>query len=358
MTRPVPDLAPGDEVPPGLYFGLDEAIYHGDPTALGSTSLKALAIDPIEYQFDALYGQDVESDALLFGSALHARMLEGQDAFNAKFFPRFVAEGGDWLVTDEDLKRFLTEHGQEAVSRGTKKDRIRRVLELSPGEKILDVAKARHEEASPGRTELKPKLWGQIQAACRWVQRDPLLSAVMEEGTFIDGAPEVSIFYEEDGVRLKCRLDRLLRHAIIDLKSFAPMWVGDIRMQAIKQIDRLRYDLQAAAYERGWHRARSAYLDGSLTVYGQEPVGNFLSDCFARDEPKWIWVMVKSKGAPQPLVIDWQAKMARAVAANEIEEAIKTYRTLSARHGADVEWPPENEAFTVTDTDLPSFFGR
>lgn len=358
MTHPLPDLTPGDIVPNGLYFGLDEAIYHAVPQAHGSTNLKALAIDPHEYQFDALYGEDIDSDALLFGSALHARMLEGEAALHAKFYKRFVPEGDGWLVTDDDLKQFLREHGQEAISRGTKKDRIRRVLELEPGTKILDVERARYEDDCAGKTELKPKLWAQIEVACRWVQRDPLLSAVMENGTFIDGAPEVSIFYEDDGVRLKCRFDRLLRHAIVDLKSFAPMWSGDIRQQALKAIDRHRYDLQAAAYERGWHWAREAFLDGTLAVYGTEPVDGFLKDCFDRDQPKWIWVMIKRTGAPHPLVIDWQAKLARATAADQIEEAIEIYRLLRDRHGPDVEWPPENPAFTVTDTDLPSFFGR
>ncbi|EFO30137.1 conserved hypothetical protein [Roseibium sp. TrichSKD4] len=365
MGLPLPDLRPGDEVPCGLYFNLDEKIYHADPTAKGSSALKAIAIDPVEWKFDDLYEEDKDTDALLFGSALHARMLEGQDVFNAKFCQRFSLTTDGMLVTDQDLKDFLVEHGQSAVSRGNKAERIKRVLEIAPEQKIFDVVKETYDRENEGKIQLKPRLWGQIEIACRWVQQDPTLSAVMENGTFVDGAPEVSIFYEDRGpdgdqtpVRLKGRLDRLLRHAIIDLKTFAPRTKGDIYQLALKTIDSMRYDLQEAAYQRCWQIAKAAHEGGTLDIYGDEPFEGFLDECFDRDKPKWIWVMVKRTGAPQPLVLDWTPHFAKAAAASRIEEAIRTYRSKRDEYGDAQEWPAANPPFEVTDDDLPTWFGR
>ncbi|MBO6755701.1 MAG: PD-(D/E)XK nuclease-like domain-containing protein [Roseibium sp.] len=351
-------MKPGDIVPNGLYFNLPEEIYHADPDALGSTALKGLVVDPVEWQFDNLYEEDKDTEALIFGSALHLRMLEGRAAFERRFCEAYVPDlSGDVLVTKHDLTAWLKEHGQTGLSALRKDDLCRRVLELDPDQRIEEVERRTHAEETEGKTELKARRWGQINVACRWVQRDPLLSAVMEDGTFIEGAPEVSIFYEDNGVRLKARLDRMLRHAIVDLKSFAPWWRKRIQIQVVEVLERMNYDLQAAAYLRAWDHAKQAYADGTLAVFGDEPVPGFLDQAFDRDEPKWIWVMIKSRGAPQPLVVDWRAEIAKATAGREIDTAIETYRDLVAEFGRDQDWPPRHAALELFDTDLPTWWG-
>lgn len=349
------------EMAPGIYFGLPDDVYHSDKS-LGSSRIKALAVDPFEAQFDHLYGEDKDTDALVFGSALHKRLLEGRTAFEAAYtkeFDKSLIEG--CLVTVDDIKKRLATIGMEkGLSGKSKADLTKLLMEHDPEARFADIEKAKWEAANGDKIPLKLKRWAQIEVACRWVQRDPLLSAVMEDGTFIEGAPEVSIFYVDKGVRLKCRLDRLLRHAIVDLKSFAPMFSGRIDGgdgAALKTINRMRYDVQEAAYQRGWKYAAEHLFPKGL-VYGEEPYDGFLADCFNRDEPKWIWIMVKSKGAPQPLVIDWRPKMAKAVAAEEVERAIDTYVYLRDLHGEENEWPPQRPAMTIEDQDLPPHFGR
>jgi hypothetical protein len=345
--------------PPGIYFGMPDEVYHADKS-LGSTSIKALAIDPYEFQFDRLYGEDKDSDAIIFGQALHARILEGRAAFEAKFCKEFdKADHPDALVTVDDLKKWLDKHGMEKLGGKSKGDLIALVRNIDPEQPVFDLIKAKWEKETEGRTPLKPKRWAQVEVAAKWVQRDPLLSAVMEDGTFSHGAPEVSIFYEDRGVRLKCRFDRFMRHAILDLKSFAPIFGGRIDGSdgtAIKTIARMRYDLQEATYRRGWHHAKD--LNSKGLVYGDPPHPTFLDECFDREQPKWIWIMVKTKGAPQPLVIEWDAKFAMEAAAQRVEEAIDQYVMLRDDFGDDQEWPPMRPAMHVTDADLPAFFGR
>ncbi|BCH33247.1 hypothetical protein MesoLjLc_51770 [Mesorhizobium sp. L-8-10] len=341
---------------PGIYFDLGEEAYHADP-ALGSSSIKAIAVDAYEFQFDRLYGEDKDTDALIFGSALHKRVLEGRAAFEEKFCQEFDKSScKDALDTVADLKKWLDSYGQEYLSKYSKAELIKLVQRIDPNQAIAEVIKAKWEEQNSGKTPLKPKRWAQIEIAARWVQRDPLLSAVMQDGTFIAGAPEVSIFYEDRGVRLKARFDRFLTHAIVDLKSFAPIFPGEIEGTAIKTINRMRYDLQAADYLRAWRKAKALHEAGY--VFGPEPYDGFLAECFARDDPKWIWIMIKSTGAPQPLVIDWQAKFAKEAAANQVEDAIDRYIELRGLHGDENEWPPMRPAMTIEDHDLPSYFGK
>lgn len=341
---------------PGIYFSMPDDEYHADP-ALGSSSIKALSVDPYEFQFDRLYGEDKDTDALVFGSALHARILEGRAAFEAKFcseFDKTTVVGA--LDTVAEIKAWLEQYGQTGLSAKKKDDLIKLVQHIDPHQPIAEVIKHEWATANEGKIALKPKRWAQVETAARWVQRDPLLSAVMEDGTFSHGAPEVSIFYEENGVRLKARFDRLLRHAIVDLKSFAPRGSGRIEDLALKAIQTMRYHIQSADYIRAWHRAKELHSAGK--VFGDPPFASFLSECFDRDEPAWIWIMVKSVGAPQPLVIDWQASFVKKRAAEQVEEAIETFSRLREEHGDEAEWPPMRPAVVVSDADLPPWFGQ
>lgn len=339
---------------PGIYFDLPAETYHQDD-ALGSSSIKALSVDPYEYQFDRLYGEDLDNDALTFGSALHARLLEGREEFERQFCQKFdksMVEGA--LGTSEELKNFLKEHDQVGFSSLTKPKLINLVQEIAPEQPIADVLKAEWAAKNAGKTELNAKRWAQVETAARWVQRDPLLSEVMTDGTFSHGAPEVSVFYEDRGVRLKARFDRLLSHAIIDLKTFSPVFDGPIDGPdgtAIRTIKRMRYGIQAAAYLRAWEAARDLYQEGR--VFGDQPQPEFLDQVFDRDLPSWIWILVKAKGAPQPLVMPLDAPGALATKAGDVEHAINNYIELSEQFGANEDWVPQRPPMTLTDKLLP-----
>lgn len=340
---------------PGIYFNLDANEYHADDS-LGSSSVKALAVDPYEFQFDRKHGEDKDTDALTYGSAVHARILEGRAAFEAEFCPEFdksqVPEGA--LITVDDLKKWLDQHDQKGLSGKAKPALIALVREIDPGQPIFDVLKGEWEKTNEGKTPLKPKRWAQVETAAKWVQRDPLLSAVMEDGTFSHGAPEVSIFYQDRGARLKARFDRLLRHAIIDVKTFAPITPGPIDGpdgSAIRTIRRMRYGIQAADYIRAWHAAKELYEHG--LVFGEQPYSTFLDECFDREAPAWIWIMIKSTGAPQSLVVNLNAPSALAVAAGDVERAIDRYIENRDQFGDDEDWVPARPAFDLTDVYLP-----
>jgi hypothetical protein len=339
---------------PGIYFSLPEADYHADE-ALGSTDIKKLCVDPIDWQFARLHVEDKETDALIYGRALHCRVLEGAEAFDKRYCRAFNKQDvpADTMRTVDDLKRFLRENG--SMLSGKKEDLITRAKMIPGCPPIYDLLEADYMALNDGKEPLSVAHWDSLETAINWMQADELLSPIMDAGTFQLGAPEVSIFYEDAGVKLKLRLDYLLGHAIVDLKSFAPMFAEKPAYAIPKAIIRYRYDLQAAAYIRGFQRARNFWEEGR--IFGEEPFPGFLEKCYSRRDPDWIWVFLKSTGAPQPFVrqLALQSDVFK-VAQWQVETAIKRYRELVERYGRDNDWPPQNAPETLASDDFPSWF--
>lgn len=338
----------------GIHFGLSEDAYHAD-AALGSTDLKRIAIDATDWQFNRLHGEDKETDALIFGRALHCRVLEGEAVFRGKFCCALdkAAIPDDALQTVDDLKNYLRDCGVKAT--GNKADLIERARLMPACPPIADLIRDRFYEANSDKQMLSGDQWRALHVAVQWMQADSLLKEVMEDGAFTKGAAEVSVFYDLDGVRLKARFDYLLGHAIVDLKTFATMYQESPGYAIPRAIIRQRYDLQAASYVKAWRAAKQLWQDGQ--VYGSEPWQGFLAKVFDRDDPFWIWVFLKSNGAPQPFVrrlpIDG---MVFGTAMFTIERAINTYREKVAEFGADADWPPRHEAEVLDNSDFPAWF--
>jgi hypothetical protein len=356
VTAPI-DAAPV-QFEPGIHFRVPEDDYHRD-TSLGSTSLKELVLDPIEYQHERLHGAErKETFALKWGAAIHCRTLEGRLSLAQRFpiAPAITDYEDRVLDTVEHLRSHCKLIGVKPA--GTKKsDYIAAIREFDPEVLIWDEIVARFEAENVGKTIIPRDALEHIERAAQWMQRDRKLAPVMEDGTFTAGASEVSIFYVDNGVRLKARLDHLLAHAVIDLKSFRPIMAERLIPAAKKSVSRMRYDVQAAAYIRALRAAALLYAEGKVfnNPYGAE----FLDTVFktlAADEMKWIWVLIKASGAPQPVVAEFDMRsMIFKTAAMEVDDAIKKYGEHLAEFGLDQDWVPDNPAEVWGDTDFPAY---
>ena len=168
MTTTITEPATAGGQQPGIYDGISNADYHADP-ALGSTSLKTLATKtPAHYQHEKRHPKS--SAAFDLGTAAHSLILE-DDLSGIKAIP---------------FDNWLSKAAKDA--------------------KVAAVA--------DGKLPLLARELTQILAMRDAVMDHPTASAM-----FTGHKAEQSVFWEEDGLTLKCRPDAWKPGALIDLKT-------------------------------------------------------------------------------------------------------------------------------------------
>jgi hypothetical protein len=189
---------------PGIYGGISNADYHADP-ALGSTSLKTLATKtPAHYQHDKTHPKF--SDAFTLGTAAHSLILEGSTA------DIVVVQADNWLTKD---------------------------------------AKAAKAEAlAAGKQPLLTKEMAQVVA-----MRDAVMAHPVARELFTGHLAEQSVFWEEDGLALKCRPDAWKPGILVDLKT-------------TRSADPNEFG--KTAHEFGYHQSAAHYIDGVKAATGEE----------------------------------------------------------------------------------------
>lgn len=344
----------------GIHFGLPFETYLADP-ALGSSSIKAIVLDPVEYQYSRLHGSEKEETwALKWGHAIHCRALEGRD----EFYKRFVrmpakADYTGLLDTMDDFRAYAKGAGIKVGK--SKAEAVENVRMLSSAIPIWEDILADFGRRTEGLTALPGDAFEEIERAVAWMQRDRYLSDVMDDGTLVAGASEVSIFYTDNGVRLKCRIDHLMSNAALDLKSFRPFFSEPIAKAAKKAIERMRYDIQAADYMRALKAGVALHKAGKVFNDPYDP--DFLGSVFASvasDDFKWIWILIKASGAPQPVVREFALESTIYTEAQaSVEKAIADYRSYREEFGVDDYWAPRIPIEVLSDEDFsPMAFTR
>jgi len=189
---------------PGVYAGISNADYHANP-ALGSTSLKTLATKtPAHYQHDKTHPKF--SDAFTLGTAAHSLILEGDTSGIV------VVEAENWLTKD---------------------------------------AKAAKAEAlAEGKQPLLVKEMAQV-----WAMHDAVMDHPAAWAAFNGHKAEESVFWDEDGLTLKCRPDAWQPGLLIDLKTTR---------------DANPNEFGKTAHEFGYHQSAAHYIDGVKAATGEE----------------------------------------------------------------------------------------
>jgi hypothetical protein len=189
---------------PGIYDGVKSAEYHRDP-ALGSTSLKTLATKtPAHYKHDQTRPRF--SDAFTLGTAAHSLILE-QDVSN------FVAVDAD---------NWLTKAAKEA-----------KAAALAAGQQPLL------------RKEVE-----QVKS-----MRDAVMAHPVARELFTGHKAEQSVFWQEDGLTLKCRPDAWKPGLLVDLKT---------------TVDANPSTFGKTAHNFGYHQSAAHYIDGVKAATGEE----------------------------------------------------------------------------------------
>lgn len=189
---------------PGIYGGVSNRDYHRDP-ALGSTSLKTLATKtPAHYIHDKTHPKF--SDAFTLGTAAHSLILEDDTS------------GIEIVFADN----WLTKAAKEAKSAAL----------------------------AAGKQPLLAKEMTQVQAMQYAVMSHPEASKL-----FTGHQAEQSVFWDENGLMLKCRPDAWKPGHLVDLKTTVN---ADPR------------EFGKTAHNFGYHQSAAHYIDGVKEATGEE----------------------------------------------------------------------------------------
>jgi hypothetical protein len=187
----------------GVYADISNADYHRDP-AIGSSSLKTLAArTPAHYQHEKAHPKS--SDAFTLGTAAHSLILENDTS------------GIEIVVADN----WLTKAAKEAKA----------------------------EALAAGKQPLLKKEWLQVLS-----MRDAVMAHDVAGPLFTGHRAEESVFWEEDGLHLKCRPDAWRPDVLVDLKS---------------TVDADPREFGKTAYKFGYHQSAAHYQDGVRIVTGE-----------------------------------------------------------------------------------------
>lgn len=382
-----PPAAPAPLIPDGVFLNMPEEAYHADP-ALGSTDLKAILTNPVQFHWHKrnparleMEPDDVERESLAkrFGKALHKIVLEGPDAFDASYFVEPERPEG-LLETSAELYGWLAENcppvrmGEPQWFAGldplliaavtTKKGDPKKTAKRAELE-----AAARHmgcgvmlatwregvAELADGR-EVIPARWERQLRMIRQV-----LDAHSRAGKVLsNGRPETSIFWEENGVRYKARFDYLRTRVVCDLKSYAVRDGQEPIETFVRAIEAYAYDLSRAHYMDARINVLPALVEAGK-VYdcrGAAPAipadgGDwhhlaaspadlaFLEKVAAEPDPVWLWVACSTIGFPEVDVVELPPGLLVASAsATQLDEAKAKYAAFRAKFGDDdaVPW--------------------
>jgi len=189
---------------PGIYSGVTNADYHRDP-ALGSTSLKTLATKtPAHYKHDQTHPKF--SDAFTLGTAAHSVILEDD------------ITGIVVVTADNWLTKAAKEHKAAALAEG--------------------------------KQPLLGKEFDQVMAMRNAVYNHPKAASLLTKHK-----AEESVFWDEDGLTLKCRPDAWRPGQLIDLKTTVN---ADPR------------EFGKTAHNFGYHQSAAHYIDGVKAATGEE----------------------------------------------------------------------------------------
>jgi len=296
----------------GIYFGLDEDEYHAD-TALGSTDIKTLSYSPEEYWFGSSLNPDREIEkstpSKIFGSAVHKMILEGLEKFEAAY--------GNCGKADGKTKQGIADR-----------------------KAVTDL----------GKIPLKGDDYDMILAAGESIRSNPYLAIA-----FQGGASEVSIFWTDNDIRKKCRIDHLKVRTSVDLKSIRPQRPIPFDRSCIRAISDYRYEVQALHYMDGRRAMRDLIATGA--VFGEH--NEQWLDLVAAQIAAFTFVFYRADGIPQT----WGTTISpgNAVldfARRTIDQAEANYTLFMDRFGPDKPWLDPRPLTELDISHLPVWHGN
>jgi len=311
---------------PGIYFGLDEDLYHADASC-GSTDMRNLWLGAPDYWWSSKFNPNRDEDgddntpARIRGSAMHRLVLEGETAFDREY-----ARGPD--------------HDSS----------------MTPAEKGALTKAANKKTAETGRTCLPAKAYDRVIVASAMITRNPHLKTALT-----GGMSEVSIFWREKSpvqgeVPCKARIDFLKPRGLGDLKSITNIRKIEFKRACRDAIANHRYDMQAAHYMRGRSHVVEFIADGC--VHGDHDP-NFLRKVAVERTFGFQFIFFQAAGAPSTFsTILSPANPVIELASLDLDRALLSYVEYMKEFGSNQVWLDLSRPEELAIEELPAYFGR
>ena len=139
-------------IEPGVYIDMPEEEYF-DIDALGSSDMKKLLREPYDWWYSSRhnlhYEEPKRDKSLVLGQGLHALMLEGNQAYQARF--SIVPDPLDYpgaLKSAKDIASFLKSADIHVPSNLSKSDLVQFAVDKGFGGRIWDHIIANHKFTS------------------------------------------------------------------------------------------------------------------------------------------------------------------------------------------------------------------
>lgn len=304
--------------------------------ALSNSGMKDLAVSPLRFWHRHINPDrepEEETAAQRIGSALHCTVLEGADAFEARYvraFDRSTIEGA--LDTVSDLRGWLESNGVKP--KGTRKqdliDQVKAMRVLAGVDvRIVDEEREVYDMLAEGREVLTNAEWTQVEGMADSLRQELVLMDYLSQGR-----PEVPMVATDPatGVLLKAKLDWMAPTITLDLKSFTA--------KRGSNIDRAVHD---AIWYEGYYRQAYLYEHIRRIVTGERSQFVF---AFVESTPPYE-VRIKSLQARG----DHQANLYWERARIEVTALILSYAHNLDRYG-DNPWRSSQTAETLLDEDI------
>ncbi len=338
----------------GVHLTMPEWMYFDAP-ALGSSDFPVLAADPASWWYASAHNphRRVRRTArhLDFGSALHALVLEGEDAYASRFA---VEPDPDrrWIRNLVDLKAALAERGvgTRGIFDAATIHGLARKHGLAP--RVWELARSAYERArSKGLGSISQDEDRRLRHMARLVAGHDDIGPALRAGL-----SEVSVFWrreDDPDTLLRARFDKLLIGATVDLKTFSNPQGKKPEEATWDAIADQDYDLQLAHYHEARERLRAFVAAGAVHAWGADDDGcgrrprkdelETLAAIAAAERWDWIWIFyqvrVDDAGRERaPVLVPWVIKPGdaddlMAGANREIDRALTNYREWRERCG-------------------------
>jgi PDDEXK-like uncharacterized protein DUF3799 len=343
---------------PGVFFELEESEYHR-ALALSATGVKWVRVSALDWWARSPLNPDPDdeedSEAMIVGSAYHKRILEGREAFYARYAPSLdPRDFPDALKTNEEIAEAIKRAGGPIKGiKGLRKAELTALLaEYDPQAQVWEALTRDHATEHTGKEFLSAKLIRKIETSAKMIEAHPELGKA-----FRGGAPEVSCFWADPatGVPCKCRWDYLKQHVIVDLKTAQNVYGTPIDRAVARAIANGRLHIQAGFYLEGARRARQMIRNGQ--IFGKHDPDFVKAFAAEKSDPVWMWLFQMKGPAPVARGYVLPPGITMDLARYEIEEAKITW-ARSWKTFRELPWIDQSDIHTIDSTELPSYIAE